>query len=156
MAAKPLTRSYIRNMFSLFEQPQTDKFFTNVRDDATWEVTGQSFLSGNWTSTAAYRAATFEVLGGLVRAPGTRLKVVEGERGIVLGENRRVTVELYSFDTFTNSGVPYNQFYAWHIKFDNDGLIAGVKVYLDTLTIETVLGAERELQEGNGASRMTL
>lgn len=57
-----------------------------------------------------------------------------------------VRADLESFDTFTLQGVPYEQAYTWHMRFDGGGLIAEIKVWLDTLTLEKVLGGNAAKQ----------
>ncbi|KAL8748082.1 MAG: hypothetical protein Q9190_000110 [Brigantiaea leucoxantha] len=146
-AATPkVTRAQVRSIVGLLYQPAYDEFFSHVRDDVKWTVTGKSFLSGIWTTKASYRAATFGKTGTLVKPPGIRAKITPGEEGIIVGHHGWATVDLVSVDTYTNSGVLYDQAYAWHMRFDENGLIAEVKVWLDTETIEKVLGGEAALQ----------
>ena len=146
------TRARIRSILSLLSVPSTDEFFTHVRDDVHWTVTGKSFLSGVWTTKASYRAATFAKIGTLVKPPGIKLNITQGEEGIIVGQHGWATADLFTVDTYTNSGVLYNQSYAWHMRFDDAGLIAEVKVWLDTLTLENVLGAEAAKQNGTTGS----
>ena len=153
MSYHKLTRPYIRSILSLLSKPATDEFFTHVRDDVTWTVTGKSFLSGRWTSKESYRTATFDRIGTLLKAPGIKLKITEGDAGIIIGQDGRATADMYTFDTFTNDGTRYDQVYAWHMKFDERGMIAEVKVWLDTLTLEKVLGNGGGMQgDSNGVS----
>lgn len=148
------TRTQIRSILAPLSQPPsgTDQFFANVRDDAKYTVTGNSFLSGLWHDRASYRAATYAKIGTLVKAPGIALKVTEGEEGVIVGQHGWATADLYTVDTYTVSGVPYNQSYAWHMRFDESGLIAEVKIWLDTLTLENVLGAEAAKQSGTATA----
>ena len=142
------TRTRIHSILSLLSEPATDQFFTHVRDNVRWTVTGASFLSGVWTTKASYRAATFAKIGQLVKPPGIKLNITQGEEGIIVGQHGWATADLYTVDTYTNSGVLYNQSYAWHMRFDDMGLIAEVKVWLDTMTLENVLGSEAAKQNG--------
>lgn len=148
------TRPQIRSILSLLSQPPSgsDQFFNHVRDDVIYTVTGKSFLSGVWTTKASYRAATWAKIGNLVKAPGIKLEITKGEEGIIVGQNGWATADLYTVDTYTISGVQYNQSYAWHMRFDETGLIAEVKVWLDTLTLENVLGAEAAKLNGTTAT----
>ena len=139
------TRAEIRSILSPYRQANTQEFFTHVRDDVKWTVQGKSFLSGVWNSKADYRAGT-AAIGKVVKPPGIKLEVTEGEEGIIVGHNGWATADLYSVDTYTVSGVPYNQTYTWHMRFDEDKKIAEVKVWLDTLTLEQVLGGEAAKQ----------
>ena len=136
------TRSQIYSLLSLLSQPASDQFFAHVLDDVKWTVTGKSFLSGVWTTKASYRAATWAKIGALLKPPGIKLRITEGEEGIIVGQKGWATADLYTVDTYTNEGVRYDQAYAWHMRFDESGLIAEVKVWLDTLTLERVLGGE--------------
>ncbi|KAL8991779.1 MAG: hypothetical protein Q9169_007659, partial [Polycauliona sp. 2 TL-2023] len=147
-----ITHPYVHSILSLLSIPATDEFFTHVRSDVSWTVTGSSFLSGHWSTKESYRAATFDRIGTLLKAPGIKLKITEGDGdgdgdgdgngGIIIGGGGWVTADLYTFDTFTRDGTRYEQFYAWHVKFDDEGMIERVKVWLDTLVLEKVLGGE--------------
>lgn len=152
MSYHGLTQPYIRSILSLLSKPAPDEFFTHVRDDVSWTVTGKSFLSGHWKTKESYRTATFDRIGTLPKPPGIKLRITEGDAGIILGQNGRVTADLYTFDTFTNDGTRYDQAYAGHMKLDECGMIAEVKVWLDTLTLEKVLGGG--VKEGEGRGRV--
>ncbi|KAI4098397.1 MAG: hypothetical protein LQ339_006452 [Xanthoria mediterranea] len=150
-----LTDAHIRSIFSLLTQPATDAFFTHMRDDVAFTVTGQSFLSGHWDSKASYRAATFEKLGALIAAPGIKLRIAEGAAGVIVGQGGEggggwAAVDLETVDTFTKGGVRYEQRYVWLVRFDEMGLMKEVRTWLDTLTLERVLGAERKRQGLDG------
>ena len=138
------TKTQIRSILTPLSQPPSgnDEFFAHVRDDVIWTVTGKSFLSGVWTTKTSYRAATWAKIGDLVKPPGIQLEIAQGEEGIIIGQHGWATADLYTVDTYTNSGVRYDQSYAWHMRFDESGMVAEVKVWLDTLTLETVLGGE--------------
>ena len=148
------TRAQIRSILTLLSQPPSgiDEFFTHVHDDVVFTVTGKSFLSGIWYSKVSYRAATWAKLGLLVRAPGIKLEIAEGEKGIIVGQHGWATADLHTVDTYTVSGVHYNQSYAWHMHFDENGMITQVKVWLDTLTLENVLGGEAAKQKETTAT----
>ena len=60
------------------------------------------------------------------------------------------TVDLETVDTFTKGGVRYEQRYAWFVRFDEMGLMKEVRTWLDTFTLERVLGAERKRQGLDG------
>ena len=148
------TPTQIRSLLTLLSQPPSgnDQFFASVRDDVIWTVTGKSFPSGRWTTKASYRNATWAKIGNLIKPPGVKLEITEGEEGIIVGQDRWATADLHTVDTYTNSGVRYDQSYAWHMRFDEEGLIAEVKVWLDTLTLEKVLGEEAARQSGTNAT----
>ena len=148
------TRTQIRSLLTLLSQPPSgnDQFFAHVRDDVIWTVTGKSFLSGRWTTKASYRAATWAKVGNLIKPPGIRRQITEGEEGRIVGQHGWATADLYTVDTYTNSGVRYDQAYAWHMRFDDTGMIAEVKVWLDTLTLEKVLGGEAATQNRTNAT----
>ncbi|KAK4695815.1 hypothetical protein P7C71_g2000, partial [Lecanoromycetidae sp. Uapishka_2] len=154
MASPTPTRTHIRSLLTLLSQPPSgsDQFFASVRDDVVWTVTGKSFLSGTWTTKASYRDATWAKIGNLLKPPGIKLEITEGEEGIIVGQDGWATADLYTVDTYTISGVRYDQSYAWHMHFDEEGMIAQVKVWLDTLTLENVLGGEAARQNGTNAT----
>jgi ketosteroid isomerase-like protein len=41
----------------------------------------------------------------------------------------------------------YDQQYSWHCKFNEDGKIVSVRIYLDSVLTQDVLGAEKEAQQ---------
>ena len=143
------TRTQIHSILALLSQPPlgSDQFFAHVRDNVTYTVTGKSFLSGVWTTKSSYRAATWAKIGKLVKPPGIKLEITKGEEGIIIGQHGWATADLYTVDTYTISGVRYDQSYAWHMRFDESGMIVEVKVWLDTLTLENVLGEEAAKQK---------
>lgn len=63
-----------------------------------------------------------------------------------MGHDRYVNCRIY-----TNSGVRYDQSYAWHMRFDKSGMVTEVKVWLDVLTPETVLSLEAAKLNGTTA-----
>ena len=148
------TRTQIHSILTLLSQPPSgsDEFFAHVRDDVIYTVTGKSFLSGVWTTKASYRAATWAKIGTLVKPPGIKLEISNGEEGIIVGQNGWATADLHTVDTYTVSGVRYDQSYSWHMRFDECGKIAEVKVWLDTLTLENVLGGEAAKQKGTATA----
>ena len=153
------TSSQIHALFTLLRDPlNTDEFFTHVHPSVSWTVKGSCFLSGHWTTKASYRAATFDRLFTFLKPPGIKLEISEqseqgqqGEQiqGIIFDEKTGwAAVELNTFDSWTKSGVHYQQTYAWHFRFDEQGLIVEVKIWTDTLTLQSVLGGEAVLQTG--------
>ena len=136
------TQPQIQSIFDLLYIPATDQFFSYVRDDVKWTVTGKFFLSGVWTTNKSYREATWAKIGVLVKPPGIKLRVTGGEEGIIVGHNGWAAADLSTMDTYSNDGVRYDQEYAWHMRFDESGLIAEVKFWWDTLTLEEALGGK--------------
>jgi len=121
-----------------------NEFFAHIRNDVVWTVTGHSLLSGTWTTKKSYRAATFAKIGPLFAAPGMKLEILGAEQGIIVGDNGRAVAELKTVDTYTKSGIMYDQHYSWHMRFDEESMITEVKAFMDTAHLEKVLGAELE------------
>ena len=144
------TRSQILTMLRPLFNPSAgnNDFFAHVCDDVLWIVTGHMMLSGMWKTKESFRAATFSKLGPLFAAPGMRLEIPGGEEGIIMGDNGRAVIELRTVNTYTKSGVLYDQHYSWHMRFDEDSRISEVKAFMDTAHVEKVLGAELEKQKG--------
>ena len=63
-------------------------------------------------------------------------------KGIIIGQHGWATADLYTVDSYTNSGVRYDQSYAWYMRLDESKMVAEVKVWLDILTLEAVLRGE--------------
>lgn len=143
------TRSQIHTILLPLSHPPSgiEEFFTHVRDDVKWVVTGHMMLSGTWTDLATYRAATYAKIGPLFAAPGMKLVATGGEEGIIVGEDGWAVVDLRTVDTYTKSGVLYDQHYAWHMRFDREGMVAEVKTWMDTAHLEKVLGGEMAKQD---------
>ncbi len=124
-----------------------EEFFTHVGDDVKWTVTGHTILSNTWTDLTTYRSSTFAKIGPLLASPGMKLKVSGGEEGIIVSENGWAVVDLKTVDTYTKSGVLYDQHYAWHMRFDEEGRVREVKTWMDTAHFEAVLGGEMAKQD---------
>lgn len=46
----------------------------------------------------------------------------------------------------TKGGVPYEQHYSWHCRWNEDGKIVEVKAFLDSEQLERVFGGEKKRQ----------
>ncbi|MCJ1239480.1 hypothetical protein MMC14_007476 [Varicellaria rhodocarpa] len=125
----------------------TDEFFKHVHDHVIWTVTGHMMFSGTWSSKSTYRADTWAQLSPLIAEPGMKLEVVGGEQGVISGQDGLAVVELKTVDTRTKGGVVYDQHYAWHMRFNADGKIVGVRVFLDSAHLEKILDVERAKQD---------
>ena len=73
--------------------------------------------------------ATFANIGTLTKSPGIKLEITEGPEGIIVGQDRGGTADLHTVDTYNHSGVRYNPSYAWHMRFDEEGMIADVRIW---------------------------
>jgi ketosteroid isomerase-like protein len=143
------TRSQILAILRPLSSPPAgnNEFFAHVSDNVIWTVTGHMMLSGTWRTKESYRAATFAKIGPLFGAPGMKLEVPGGEQGIIAGEDGQAVAELKTVDTYTKSGVLYDQHYSWHMRFNEESVITEVKAFMDTAHLEKVLGAEMEKQK---------
>lgn len=118
-----------------------DRFSPSVQFTAVGPPTSPRAVT--YSSKAEFLEGAFGKLGKAARPPGLRCKIVDGIDGITVDETRgRAAVMMDTVDTFTHSGVKYEQHYAWHVRFDTSGMITEVRAYLDHGHLEEVLGAE--------------
>ncbi|GAP82655.1 putative ketosteroid isomerase [Rosellinia necatrix] len=138
-------RKYVADVFALFFDPPegTKKFFEYVDDNVHWQVTGQHRFSGTWTTKEDYYNATWANINLLLQPPGYKLTcptiVVDAETGWSVIEMKTVGVT-------TKGGVPYDQHYSWHCRWNTDGKIVEAKAFLDADHLEKVLGGEQRRQ----------
>lgn len=138
-------RKYVYEVFRLFFDPPegTKKFFDYVDDDVHWQVTGHHRFSGTWTSKKDYYDATWANINLLLADPGYKLEVPGGEQGVIVGQDGWSVIEMKTVGTKTKSGVPYEQHYSWHCRWNKEGKIVEAKAFLDADHLEKVLGGEQ-------------
>ncbi|KAK4861478.1 hypothetical protein LT330_003513 [Penicillium expansum] len=138
-------RKYIYDVFCNFFNPPegTEKFFDYVDDNVHCQVTGQHRFSGTWTTKNDYYNATWANINLLLAEPGYKLEVPGGESGVIVGQDGWSVIEMKTVDTKTKSGVPYNQHYSWHCRWNEGGKIVEAKAFLDADLLEKVFGGEQ-------------
>lgn len=141
------SRDEIFSIFQSLEDPPEgskkllDRFSANVKFTAVGPPTSPH--AATYYSKADFLEGAFGKLGKAVRPPGIKFRLVDGIEGLTVDENRGLAVVMMdTVDTFTHSGVKYEQHYAWHLRFDSSGMITEVRAYLDHGHLEEVLGAE--------------
>ncbi|KYK60568.1 uncharacterized protein DCS_01705 [Drechmeria coniospora] len=147
MAGFKLTKEHIINVFApLAETTNTnerERFFTDALvNDVTWTIAGSAHsLAGTRHSIESHADATFKRLGNKLRAPikftVTRV-IVDAEPDT---DGWWATVETVGEATRKN-GKPYNNQYVWLTRWNDEGKIAEVRSYFDTMLSEEVLRDE--------------
>ena len=118
--------AYVTQHFSILATPHTDDFWAKVSPDVDWTVMGSHALSGHYTSLASFQQSTFSRLSARM-ADGIALHLVQV---IVDPTTKAACVELRSEST-QKSGKPFNNRYAWVVRYNDDGVIDQVRAYLD-------------------------
>ncbi|KAL2174069.1 uncharacterized protein P884DRAFT_332320 [Thermothelomyces heterothallicus CBS 202.75] len=138
-------RQYIYDVFRLFYYPPegTVRYFDYVDDNVDWQVTGQSRFSGHWYTKKDYYDATWAKINLLLEEPGYKLETGEI---IVDPTTGWSVIEMKTVGVKTKGGVPYNQHYSWHCRWDKNGKIVEAKAFLDLDHLEKVFGGEQARQ----------
>ena len=138
------TRQEVYDIFKNLEHPPNgiEKFFESFSPDVKYIVPGHGRFTGTFHRKADYYNATWAKFRPCLRPPGFRFVVTNGIDGVITGEDGWAVVLLETVDTVTNSGVPYDQFYSWHCRFNTDKKVVECRAYLDLGYLEDVLGTE--------------
>jgi hypothetical protein len=125
-----------------------DVFFDRALEDSTWILTGHHAFSRSWPSKSTFQEGKWKPHGEMFAPPGPCFILPNGLESIVCGSNGKVAVELRMINTVTkHTRLNYDQQYSWHCKFNEDGKIVSVRIYLDSVLTQDVLGAEKEAQQ---------
>ncbi|GAB7363892.1 hypothetical protein MBLNU230_g4455t1 [Neophaeotheca triangularis] len=109
-------------------------FFEQVAADVDWEVMGTHPAAGHFHDLETWKVKALGTINKVLQSP-LQLKV----RNIIAG-GEWATVELEAFGTCKN-GMPYNQTYAWVMRFDEQGTIVQVRAYLDSALVQQAVHA---------------
>lgn len=139
-----LTKDHVRKAFSHLGEIQDlehrKKFLTEYTvPNVTWTCTGSAHsLAGTRHSLQDHEDATFKRLGrnltGPIKFTATRV-IVDAERE---QDGWWCTVETKGEATRT-TGQPYNNEYAWLMRWNDEGKIVEIRSYWDTMLSEKVL-----------------
>ncbi|KAF2813439.1 uncharacterized protein BDZ99DRAFT_568642 [Mytilinidion resinicola] len=132
------TAENIRGMFTSAGNWDYDAFWSHVSPDFEWSVMGSSIVSGTFRGIEEFKANSMDRITRAMKGP-VRPRVVNIAGG---GVQEWVAIESEFEGEFKN-GRPYNQCYAWFLRFDRQGKVVQVKAYLDTALIDRGL-AENE------------
>lgn len=141
----PPTREEVYAIFQLLSNPPegTSKFFDrHVSPDVQFTVPGHGRFAGHYASKESYMNGTWSKIRQALKAPGFSLCVTGGLNGMVVGDDGRVAVMLETRETYTVSGVKYEQFYSWHCRFDEEKRMVECRAYLDLGYLEDIVGTE--------------
>ena len=126
-----ISEQYVKELFDHLKTGETAKFFSKVSDDVNWTVMGTHPLSGTYHSKQDFIQATFERLNKVLKE-GVVLKVNH-----ILVKNSTAVVEMENLSTALN-GRPFNNTYAWIVKFENEKIVE-VRAYVDSALVQRVL-----------------
>lgn len=138
------TREQVYALFQNLSNPPsgTHEFFTHLSPSVKYTIPGHGRFAGVYTSRDAYFNGTWAKIRQALKPPGFTLVVTNGLDGVIAGQDGWAVVCLETRDTYTLSGVKYEQYYSWHCRFDEEGMIVEVRTYLDLGYLEEVVGTE--------------
>ncbi|KAH8427144.1 uncharacterized protein LDX57_004861 [Aspergillus melleus] len=115
-------------------------FFSRTIERCSWTITGQHPFSGHWTSTQSFLQAVWWPNTNLMASPGPTFILPEGHESVIYNDQGEAAVELRTIRTVVKQhGREYNQHYSWHCRFNEDGLLVSVKIFLDSIHAKEVL-----------------
>lgn len=126
-----ISQEYVEELFDHLKTGEADEFFSKVSDEVKWTVMGTHPLAGTYHTKQDFVKATFERLNRVLKE-GVVLKVKH-----ILVIDSTAVVEMENLSTALN-GKPFNNTYAWIVKFEND-IIVEVRAYVDSALVQRVL-----------------
>ncbi len=142
------TRHQVYKIFKNLENPDggIEEFFKSFSPNVEYTVPGHGRFAGYYPRKEDYYNATWAKFRQVLREPGFKFLIVDGEDGVITGQDGWAVVIMQTVDTVTKSGVVYDQHYSWHCKFNEEKLVVKCRAYLDLGYLEDVLGTEMKLQ----------
>ena len=142
------TREEVYAIFKHLENPHggIDEFFKSFHPAVQYTVPGHGRFSGRFARKEDYYGATWAKFRRILREPGFTFRITGGIDGVITGQDGWAVVIMETVDTYTKSGMRYDQFYSWHCRFNEEKLVVECRAYLDLGYLEDVLGTEMKLQ----------
>ena len=141
-----LTKDYVLRAFAHLSETKNlelrNKFFADFMvPDVIWTCAGSAHsLAGTRYSIESHAEATFNRLGKKLDGPiefSVLRAIVDSDRA---DDGWWSAVETRGKATRTN-GEPYENEYAWLLRWNDDGRIVEIRSYFDTMLAEQVLRA---------------
>ncbi|KAF2804174.1 uncharacterized protein BDZ99DRAFT_467546 [Mytilinidion resinicola] len=126
------TAPEISAIFKNMETGNYPEVFKRVSPNVDWTVMGTHPCAGRYTTLAAFQKGTLKRLGAIMKEPGIKLKVRNVIGG---GEQAWAVVELVA-DAECKNGMPFENTYAWCVRFDEEGMVVQVRAYLDSAMVK--------------------
>ncbi|KAF2770836.1 hypothetical protein EJ03DRAFT_326170 [Teratosphaeria nubilosa] len=112
----------------------TSPSFSRVSPNVTWDVLGTHQAAGHYTSLASWKKNALGEIQKVLDEP-LRLSV----RNVIGGRPQNWAVlELEAHSECLN-GLPYDQDYAWVMRFNEEGIIVHVRAYLDSALVQRAI-----------------
>ncbi|KAK6443306.1 hypothetical protein LTR95_000132 [Oleoguttula sp. CCFEE 5521] len=121
----------IKQLCSHLGTNDTSPFFDRVSPNVEWDVLGTHPAAGHFTTLSDWKKGALGVINDVLKEP-LKLSVVNVAGG---GDQAWAVVELEAASVCKN-GMPYNQRYAWVMRFDDGGVIVQVRAYLDSALVQ--------------------
>lgn len=135
------TKDQVYSIFLNLRDPPngTKKFFAEVDDNVRWQISGSHKFSQVWNTKESYYKTGWCEAEKLLEAPGFKLEVIGGKDEVIVSREGQAAVEMKAVDTWTKKGKPYEQHYSWHVRFNPQGKIVDVKIFLDSGLLERTI-----------------
>ncbi|KAF8657155.1 hypothetical protein AX16_002269 [Volvariella volvacea WC 439] len=142
----PLTPALVRQIFEPMGSGNSSGFFdTHVSPDVDWTVVNPlpefktNPLAGRYLSLDSFRAATFNVVNGILLEP---IRLVVAYEPIVSGNI--AVVELHAQNSqgqplVSKYGYRFDNRYAWVVTFNDERKIIRVRAYLDSAMVRDLV-----------------
>ena len=121
-----VSAAYVRQHFAVLASQQPADFFTKVSPSVDWTVMGSHALSGRYTSLESFQRSTFARLTSRMQE-GMALRITQ----VIVDDSNRACVELSAEGSKQKNGKPFNNHYAWVVRYNDEGVIDEVRAYLD-------------------------
>lgn len=128
-----LNKKFVQELFRNLEIGQQDQFFGRVSANVLWQVMGTHPLAGIYHSKQDFIDHTFSRLNKVLKH-GPILKV---NNIIIAAEESIAIVEMRQLSTTVNNK-PFDNYYCWIVKFEND-VIVEVRAYLDSTLVKELM-----------------
>ena len=125
--------AYVSAHFSALAEQRWDDFWERVSPTVDWTVTGSHALSGHYQSIDDFKRATLARLAPRMK-DGLALHVT----GIIVDDANRACVELSAQST-QKSGKPFNNKYAWVVRYNDSGVLDQARAYLDGQLVDQAI-----------------
>lgn len=144
----PPNREEVYAIFKNLENPNggIDQFFKSFSPDVKYTVPGHGRFAGYYPKKEDYYNATWAKFRQILQPPGFTFHITNGIDGVITGQDGWAVVIMETRDTYTLSGVKYDQHYSWHCKFNDEKLVVECRAYLDLGYLEDILGTEMNKQ----------
>ena len=141
MAGSYPSKSHIQSIFSHLASADFDTFLSHALPDAKWTIMSTTALGTSWDNSSAFCKETFGRFSQLVD-PAHPVSLIINN--IVGGGDEPCSVVEMRNTAVSKDGKPYDQKYAWVVRWSKDGDQAKItegRIYFDSGLVDRVINA---------------